>query len=101
MSQEPQVDPELVRVFDTDQESEAMVVQALLASAGIEAIVSSLEAPQDVLPGVGGVVVSVSAAQASDAKGIIDDYRNAPAIETDDEAQREDEDDAGSEPAPE
>jgi hypothetical protein len=99
MTQEPQVDPELVRVFDTDQESEAMVVQSLLASAGIEAIVSSLEAPQDVLPGVGGVVVSVSAAQASDAKSIIDDYKNTPAIEADDEAQGEDDGDGESEPA--
>jgi hypothetical protein len=99
MSQEPHVDPELVRVFDTDQESEAMVIQSLLASAGIEAIVSSLEAPQDVLPGVGGVVVSVSAAQAADARSIIEDYKNAPVVEPDDES--DDEADAGSEPAAE
>ena len=50
---------ELVKVFDTDEESEAMVVRGLLESAGIEAIIQNREAPQDILPGVGGVVVLV------------------------------------------
>ncbi len=55
---------ELVEVFDTQQESEAMVVRGLLESAGLEALMSSLDAPQDVLPGVGGVIVRVPAGQA-------------------------------------
>src|SRR5262249_34858445 len=84
MSHEPHVDPELVKVFDTQQESEAMVIQSLLASAGIESIVSSLEAQQDVLPGVGGVIVSVNAAQAEEARGVIEDYKNTPDVEADD-----------------
>src|SRR5262245_50599129 len=84
MGQELQADPELVKVFDTQQESEAMVVQSLLVSAGIDAIVSNLQAPQDLLPGVGGVVVSVSAAQADEARAVIEDYRNAPSVEQDD-----------------
>jgi hypothetical protein len=71
-------DPELVTVFDTQQESEAMVVQSLLASAGIDAIVTNLQAPQDVLPGVGGVVVRVNPAQAEEARGVIQEYRNTP-----------------------
>ena len=44
---------ELVKVFDTDEESEAMVVRGLLESAGIDAMIQNREAPQDILPGVG------------------------------------------------
>ena len=75
----PQRDPELVQVFDTQQESEAMVVQGLLSSAGIESIITNLDAPQDVLPGVGGMLVQVNAAQADNARRLIEDYRNNPA----------------------
>jgi hypothetical protein len=67
----PHVDPELVIVFDSNQESEAMVVHGLLTSAGIDSLLLSLEAAQDVLPGVGGVVVKVNAAQAEEARQII------------------------------
>ena len=74
MSTEPHVDPELVAVFETMQESEAMVVHGLLSSAGIESIVSSIEAHQDLWPGVGGVAVRVNAAQAEDARRLIKDY---------------------------
>jgi hypothetical protein len=83
MSTQPKSDPELVEVFDTKQESEAMVVQGLLTSAGIESILANLEAPQDVLPGVGGISVRVNAAQEEEARRLIDDYRNNPASEDD------------------
>ena len=75
MATQPQTNEDLVPVFDTDQESEAMVVQSLLESGGIEALITGLDAPQDVLPGVGGVVVRVAADRAEEAKQIIDDYR--------------------------
>ena len=68
-------DEELVPVLDTKEESEAMVVRGLLETAGIEALVSYLDAPQDVLPGVGGIVVKVRAGDAEQARGIIADYR--------------------------
>ncbi len=68
---------ELVQVLDTKEESEAMVVRGLLDSAGIEALVSYLDAPQDVLPGVGGIVVKVRADDAEAARGIIEDYRQS------------------------
>lgn len=80
----PQGDPELVTVFDTMQESEAMVIQSLLSSAEIESIVTNLQAPQDVLPGVGGVIVQVNPNQAEEARRVIDDYKNNPAPEEDD-----------------
>lgn len=81
MSTQPQPNPqeELVEVFDTQEESEAFVVRGLLESAGIPSIISGLDAPQDVLPGVGGVIVRVPADQADDARAIINDYRaNGP-----------------------
>ena len=68
-------DAELVKVFDTEQESEAMVVQGLLESAGIESLIASLDAPQDVLPGVGGVIVQVRPDQAAEAMRMIADFR--------------------------
>jgi hypothetical protein len=70
---------ELVSVFDSDQESEALVVQSLLESAGIEAIVIGLDAPPDVLPGVGGVVVRVVPEMADEARRLIQDHRAAGA----------------------
>lgn len=87
MSTEPHVDAELVTVFDTMQETEAMVVQGLLRSAGIDSIVTSLQAQQDVWPGVGGVVVRVAAAQADEARQLIADYENAPPANADDVAR--------------
>ncbi len=66
---------ELVKVFDTEQESEAMVVQGLLESAGIESVITSLDAPQDVLPGVGGVIIRVAPEKADEALRMIEDYR--------------------------
>jgi hypothetical protein len=55
--------PQLVRVFDTQDDAEAQVVRGLLESAGIEALLTGRDAPQDVLPGVGGVMVQVAAAR--------------------------------------
>jgi hypothetical protein len=83
MSTRPTSDPELVEVFDTKQESEAMVVHGLLTSAGIDSVVANLEAPQDILPGVGGISVRVNPAQAEEARRIIDDYRTNGASDDD------------------
>jgi hypothetical protein len=83
MSAQPTSDPELVEVFDTKQESEAMVVHGLLTSAGIDSVVANLEAPQDILPGVGGISVRVNPAQAEEARRIIDDFRTNGASDDD------------------
>lgn len=69
----------LVTVFDTEQESEAMVVQGLLETAGIESIITALDAPQEVLPGVGGVVIKVRPEQAEEAKRLIQEHRASAA----------------------
>src|SRR5205809_6415323 len=47
----PNPNEKLVRVFDTQQESEALVVRGLLESAGIDSDVTSLDAQQAILPG--------------------------------------------------
>jgi hypothetical protein len=75
MATQPQRNEELVQVFDAEQESEAMVVQSLLESAGIDAIVSGLDAPPDILPGVGGVVIRVAPEKADEARRLIEEYR--------------------------
>ncbi len=84
----PQPSDALVTVFDTEQESKAMVVQGLLESEGIESILTNLDAPQDVLPGVGGVVLQVNPEKAEEARRLIDDYRNS-ALEPDEEVSEE------------
>jgi len=81
MATQPSMNEELVIVFDTDQESEAMVVRGLLESAGIDAIIAGYDAPQDVLPGVGGVTVRVAPEQADEARQLIEDYRTDGAAE--------------------
>ena len=82
---------ELVPVLDTKEESEAMVVRGLLESANIEALVSYLDAPQDVLPGVGGIVVKVRADDAEEARRIIEDYRQSGDSDVEAEAVSEEE----------
>jgi hypothetical protein len=77
----PDPNSELVEVFDTQQETEAMVIQGLLDSAGIESLMTNLDAPQDVLPGVGGVVLRVSPQDADEAKRVIAEYQNNPSTE--------------------
>jgi Putative prokaryotic signal transducing protein len=89
MADTPEPLEKLVKVFDTDVESEAMVVHGLLESAGIEAVISNREAPQDVLPGVGGVVILVREEQAADAEAMIQEFRAHPATDEDEEVSEE------------
>ncbi len=69
----PDPNGNLVKVFDSDLESEVMVVKGLLESAGIECIINSLDAQQDILPGVGGVILLVRADQAEEARQVIEE----------------------------
>ena len=76
----PDPNEKLVRVFDAEQESEAMVVSGLLESQGIDCEITALDAPQDVLP-IGGTVVLVREEDAARAIQIIEEYRRTPAEE--------------------
>jgi len=81
MSPEKQPSPELVTVFETPEEAEALVVHGLLESEGIEALITSLYAQQELYPGVGGVVLRVASEHAEDARRVIEEYRASPGAE--------------------
>ena len=73
----PNPNEKLVKVFDSEQETEVMVVKGLLDSAGIDSDMTSVDAVQDLFPGVGGTVLLVREEDASEAERIIETYRNA------------------------
>src|ERR1700674_1147314 len=77
-AQRPNPNEKLIRVFDTEQESEAMVVRGRLESAGIDSDLTSLDAQQDILPGVGGTVILVREEDATQAQRLIEEYRQTP-----------------------
>jgi len=89
MAETPEPNEKLVKVFDTDVESEAMVVQGLLQSAGFSAITSNREAPQDILPGLGGVVILVREEEAADATAMIEEFRAHPTTDADEAVSEE------------
>ena len=77
----PDPNEKLVKVFDTEQENEAIVVQGLLESAGIESDLKSIDAVQNVYPGVGGTILLVREEDAPEAEKIIDAYRKLPPLD--------------------
>lgn len=77
---QPEPNEKLVKVFDGEQETEAWVVHGLLESAGIESIVRSRDAQQEVFP-VGGVMVLVREEQADEARQIIQENREGAAAD--------------------
>ena len=80
----PDPNEKLVRVFDTERESEAMVVSGLLESEGIDCEITALDAPQDVLP-IGGTVVLVRQDDAPRALQLIEEYRRTPEEEAEED----------------
>lgn len=96
MATQPKPTPneELVEVFGTKEESEAMVVRGLLETAGIDVLVTATDAPQDVLPGVGGVVLRVPATQAEEALRMIEEYRASAELEPELTEEQEEEEQA-------
>src|SRR6201984_3636336 len=79
----PDPNEKLVKVFDSEQESEALIVKGLLDSAEIDSDLTSVDAIQDMFPGVGGTVILVREEDADEARRVIEEYRNSPV--TDDE----------------
>jgi Putative prokaryotic signal transducing protein len=80
-SPDPRPDPneELVKVFDSEQESEALVVKGLLDSAGIDNDLKSASMVQDAFPGLGGMIILVREEDADAAQRLISDNRRSPA----------------------
>jgi Putative prokaryotic signal transducing protein len=83
----PDPNEKLVKVFDTEQESEAMVVKGLLESAGIDVDMTSLDAVRETFPGVGGTIILVREEQADEARKLIEEYRQPPSIDEDETAE--------------
>ena len=73
----PDPNEKLVKVFDSERESEALVVSGLLESAGIDNDVTSTDAAQNIYPGVGGNIVLVRENQAEEARSVIEAYRQS------------------------
>ena len=78
---QPEPNEKLIKIFDTEQENEALVVRGLLQSAGIESDLKSLDAVQDAFPGVGGTVILVREEDAGEAEKIIEEYRQLPPLD--------------------
>ena len=74
----PDPNENLVKIFDTEQESEAMVVNGLLESAGIDCDMTALSAPQDTFPGVGGTIILVRQEDAARANQVIAEFQQSP-----------------------
>jgi hypothetical protein len=79
----PMPDPneKLVKVFDTEREPEALMVQGLLDSAGITSDLKSIDVAQDAFPGLGGVQLLVREEDAAEAAKIIESYRQSPPVD--------------------
>jgi Putative prokaryotic signal transducing protein len=77
----PKPDPneKLVKVFDSEQESEALVVKGLLESEGIESDLTSAALVQDAFPGLGGMIILVREEDAEAARRLIAEYRRSGA----------------------
>ena len=78
--QHPDPDEKLVKIFDTEHESEALVVKGLLDTMGIESDLTSIDAAQETFPGVGGITILVRQEDAERARRIIEESKEeAPA----------------------
>jgi hypothetical protein len=70
----PDPNEKLVKVFDSEQEPEALVVKGLLESAGIDSDLTSASLVQDAFPGLGGMIILVREEDADAARQVIADH---------------------------
>jgi|SRR5271155_1859570 len=77
----PDPNEKLVKVFDSEQESEAMVVKGLLDSASIDNDLKSASLLQDAFPGLGGMIILVREEDEGKARGLIEEYRESAAAD--------------------
>ena len=74
----PDPNEKLVKVFDSEQEPEALVVKGLLESAGIESDLTSASLVQDAFPGLGGMIILVREEDAEAARQVIAERQSWP-----------------------
>jgi putative signal transducing protein len=73
----PKPNEKLVKVFDTEDESEALVVKGLLDSAEIDNDLMSSSLLQDAFPGLGGMIILVREEDAEEARKLIAENRES------------------------
>ena len=73
----PNPNEKLVKVFDSEDESEALVVKGLLDSAGIDSDLASASLLQDAFPGMGGMLILVREEDADEARRVIAEGRQS------------------------
>ncbi|HEY1660244.1 MAG TPA: DUF2007 domain-containing protein [Candidatus Sulfotelmatobacter sp.] len=80
-AQERKPDPneKLVKVFDSEDEPEAIVVKGLLDSAGIDNDLQSASFLQDAFPGLGGMIILVREEDEQRALRLIEESRKSSA----------------------
>ena len=88
MPENPNPEERLVKVFDAEQESEALVVRGLLEANGIESLARPNDLEQDLFP-VGGVAILVREEQAEEAKQLIEASRQRGSRTADEELSEE------------
>jgi hypothetical protein len=88
---QPRPDPneKLVKVFDSELESEAMIVKGLLESAGIDSDLKSASMVQETFPGLGGMIILVRQADADAAQKLIAEHQQLPEQDDDETAEFE------------
>jgi hypothetical protein len=81
----PDPNEKLVKIFDSEEESEAMVVKGLLDSAGIENDLASASLLQDAFPGLGGMIILVREEDAGKARNLIAESQQSAGDAPDDD----------------
>jgi Putative prokaryotic signal transducing protein len=76
---QPQPNPneKLTKVFDSENESEALVVKGLLDSVGIDNDLTSAAMIDDMFPGLGGMIILVREEDADEARRVISENRRS------------------------
>jgi hypothetical protein len=81
----PNPNEKLVKIFDSETETEALVVKGLLDSADIENTLTPISLTQYAFPDQGGTVILVKEEDAEAARQLIEDYRRPESGADDDE----------------
>jgi hypothetical protein len=77
----PDPNEKLVKVFDSEAESECLVVKGLLDSADIDSDLTSAAMVQDMFPGLGGMIILVRQEDEQRARQVIAEYQRTPSDE--------------------
>jgi hypothetical protein len=83
----PNPNEKLVKIFDSETETEALVVKGLLDSASIENSLGPVSLSQYAFPDVGGTVILVKEEDAAAARQLIEDYRRSEPAADDETAE--------------